>query len=250
MRGLVLAAGLGTRLRPWTLHHPKALVPVEGVPVLERVLRRMEEAGCDEIVVNVHHFGEQIIDWLAARGSGRGRIIVSDERERLLDTGGGILRAFPLGSGRGPMLVHNADILSTAPLEAMMRAHVSADDSRAATLLTCPRQSARRLVFDAGGRLRGWVNKDTGELRPGGFRPCERDREMPFGGIYIMDERGYGALRRWAERQGRKVFGIMEFLLDSCSTLPVREYYSAQTRLLDIGKPDALAGAGAFLRGQ
>ena len=122
MKAMILAAGLGTRLKPWTLTHPKALVPVGGVPMLERVIRKLEKEGFNDIVVNIHHFGEQIIDFLKSR-QWQAHISISDERGELLDTGGGISRASGfLGANSQPFLVHNVDILSSADLSWVMRA--------------------------------------------------------------------------------------------------------------------------------
>ncbi|MDE6382409.1 MAG: NTP transferase domain-containing protein, partial [Muribaculaceae bacterium] len=120
MKAFILAAGLGTRLRPWTLEHPKALVPVGGVPMLERVILRMRDQGFDDITVNVHHFADQIVDFLNARDFGVA-VHISDERERLLDTGGAILHASRfLAADPAPFLVHNVDILSDAPHASLM----------------------------------------------------------------------------------------------------------------------------------
>ena len=108
---MIFAAGLGTRLRPLTDHMPKALVPVAGKPMLERVILRLKEAGFNEITVNIHHFGEQIIDFLRAHDNFGTEIHISDERGMLLDTGGGIKKARPFLDGQEPFLVHNVDIL-------------------------------------------------------------------------------------------------------------------------------------------
>ncbi|MDE5875469.1 MAG: NTP transferase domain-containing protein, partial [Muribaculaceae bacterium] len=109
MKAMILAAGLGTRLKPWTLEHPKALVPVGGVPMLERVILKLKSSGFDQIVINIHHFGEQIIEFVESRDFGVD-ISISDERGRLLDTGGGILHAEGLlRVDEGPVLIHNVD---------------------------------------------------------------------------------------------------------------------------------------------
>lgn len=121
MKAMILCAGLGTRLRPWTLSHPKALVPVGGVPMLERVIDKLRSQGFDYIVVNVHHFPEQIVDFLRQRDLGV-KIAVSDESDRLLDTGGAIMKAEELlRFSDGPVLVHNVDILSDADLRGLMQ---------------------------------------------------------------------------------------------------------------------------------
>ena len=124
MKAMIFAAGLGTRLRPLTDHMPKALVPVAGVPMLQRVILRLKEAGFHDIVINIHHFGEQILDFLKANDNFGVRILISDERGELLDTGGGILKARPLLDDGEPFLIHNADILTHIDLAAIYRHHV------------------------------------------------------------------------------------------------------------------------------
>lgn len=119
MKALVFAAGLGTRLRPLTDHMPKALVPVGGKPMLERVILRLKEAGCNDITINIHHLGEQIIDFIHANQSFGIDIHFSDERGKLLDTGGGIRKARTFLDGGEPFLVHNADILTDVDLRAL-----------------------------------------------------------------------------------------------------------------------------------
>lgn len=124
MKAMILAAGLGTRLRPWTLQHPKALVPVGGIPMLHRVITSLTAQGFDDITVNIHHFGQQIIDFLNSKEYGT-RINISDERGHLLDTGGGIVHASKfLCADAEPFLVHNVDILSDADLCGLMKAHI------------------------------------------------------------------------------------------------------------------------------
>ena len=127
MRALIFAAGLGTRLRPLTDRMPKALVPVDGQPLLWHTIHRLVEVGAEELVVNVHHFGQQIIDYLAEH-EWPVPIHVSDEREALLDTGGGLRRAIPLFAERdAPILIHNVDILSDAPLRAFYAESAAVD---------------------------------------------------------------------------------------------------------------------------
>lgn len=240
MRALVLAAGLGTRLKPWTLEHPKALVPVEGVPMLERVLTKLENEGFDRIVVNVHHFGEQIIDYISHRTSGA-EIRISDERSQLLDTGGGILQADRVLGGDGPLLVHNVDILSNAPLRQLMQRQLETDAD--ATLLTSLRESTRRLAFDPDDRLRGWHDLRTGATRPDAYRPGTL-REEAFSGIYAISSR---AIQKMRQTMPAHPFPIMDYLLTACRISDFRRYCLPGLRMLDIGKPDALAQAAEEL---
>lgn len=182
---MIFAAGLGTRLRPLTDHTPKALVSVAGKPMLERVILRLKEAGFNDITVNIHHFGEQIIGFLRANNNFGVTIHISDERDMLLDTGGGIKKARPFLDGDEPFLVHNADILSDINLAEFYRHHRESDAE--ATLLVSRRQTSRYLLLDDANRLHGWINKSTGETKPEGFSFREdRYKEMAFGGIHVI----------------------------------------------------------------
>ena len=246
MKAMILAAGLGTRLRPWTLEHPKALVPVEGVPMLERVIVRLKSEGFDDIIVNIHHFGDQIIDFLSSHDFGV-RISISDERRGLLDTGGGILKASHFFEGE-PTLVHNVDILSDANLGRLMEEHVNAQND--VTLLTSDRDSTRRLMFDAAGNLRGWHNTVNGEYRPTGADVESGLTEEAFSGIYIIAAGGVKALAEYACRfdAPEPAFPVMDFLLGSIGSIRIRRFHSLGLHLLDIGKPSALQRAPELLK--
>lgn len=246
MKAMILAAGLGTRLRPWTLEHPKALVPVEGVPMLERVIVRLKSEGFDDIIVNIHHFGDQIIDFLSSHDFGV-RVSISDERGGLLDTGGGILKASEFFEGE-PTLVHNVDILSDANLGGLMAEHVNAQND--VTLLTSDRDSTRRLMFDVAGNLRGWHNTVNGEYRPTGAAAESGLTEEAFSGIYIIGAGGVKALREYARRfdAPEQAFPVMDFLLSSIGSIRIRRFHSPCLHMLDIGKPSALQRAPELLK--
>ena len=161
MRAMLFAAGKGTRLRPITDQIPKALVPVAGKPLLAIVIERLRNAGVREIVINIHHFGEQILDYLSNNDFGV-NISVSDERESLLDTGGGLKKAVPLfSSSNEPILLHNVDILSNADIASFYEK----SSKQAATLLVSSRKTSRYLLFDENNCLRAWQNVTTGEVR-------------------------------------------------------------------------------------
>lgn len=246
MKAFILAAGLGTRLRPWTLSHPKALVPVEGLPMLRRVIENLRDKGFDRIVVNVHHFASQIVDYLNENDFGV-EIAVSDESASLLETGGGLLHARRLlDSDDTPFLVHNVDILSNADLPALMAAQ---EGSRAlGTLLVNRRDSNRKLLFDEDMTLAGWHSLKDNSYRPDGFLPGKDMREFAFSGIYTLSPDVFPLM----DRLGFKgAFPIMDFFMavagmrDSC--LSLKGLDSGELRVLDIGKPDSLAGAATFL---
>lgn len=242
MKAMILAAGLGTRLRPWTLTHPKALVPVEGVPMLERVICRLRDNGTDYIVVNVHHFAEQIIDFLADHDFGV-EIAISDEREALLDTGGALLHAAPLLlRDSRPVLVHNVDILSDAPLQQLMAEHEAGGGD--ATLLTSHRDSSRRLVFDAAGRLRGWHNLSADQWKPEGFRAAATDSQEAFSGIHIIKP---GLIASMEADGFSGSFSVIDYYLALAKRgHDIRHNCRPELRLLDIGKPATLAQAEAL----
>ena len=175
---MIFAAGLGSRLKPLTDSMPKALVPIAGRPMLEHVILKLKASGFTEIVINIHHFGEQILDFLKANDNFGLTIHISDEREQLLDTGGGVRKACTFFEHSDePFLVHNVDILSDVDLKELYDYHLQ--NGSVATLLASRRKTSRYLLFDTDRRLCGWINKDTGQVKPEGFRPDEsRIRNM------------------------------------------------------------------------
>lgn len=163
MKAMILAAGLGTRLKPLTNEKPKALVPFQGIPLLERVVRKLAAAGIDHIIINVHHFGDQVID-LISRLDVRGTVLsVSDEREKLMDTGGAILQARNYFTGEPDFLVHNVDVLTNLDIPALIKAHRSGE--ALVTVAVKQRPTTRSLLFDHQGFLSGWRQNETGETR-------------------------------------------------------------------------------------
>lgn len=238
---MIFAAGLGTRLKPLTDHMPKALVPVAGKPMLEHVIGKLKSAGFDEIVINVHHFAHQIIDFLKAKDNFGIQIWISDESEELLDTGGGIKKAAPYFDE--PFLVHNADILSNIDLKAMYNYHLTSSND--ATLLVSPRKTVRNLLFDEGNRLQGWVNKDTLQTNPEGFvyHP-EVQKEYAFGGIHVISP----TLFKYMGDGWTGKFSIMDFYLRTCHEAQLGGYVKEDLQLIDIGKLDTLAKAEDFIR--
>ena len=186
---MIFAAGLGSRLKPLTDSMPKALVPIAGRPMLEHVILKLKASGFTEIVINIHHFGEQILDFLKANDNFGLTIHISDEREQLLDTGGGVRKACTFFEHSDePFLVHNVDILSDVDLKELYDYHLQ--NGSVATLLASRRKTSRYLLFDTDRRLCGWINKDTGQVKPEGFRPDEsRYQEYAFSGclLYTSD---------------------------------------------------------------
>ena len=241
MKAMIFAAGLGTRLKPLTDHMPKALVPVAGKPMLEHVIRKLIAAGCDEIVINVHHFADQIIDFVKANNNFGITIHISDETDMLLDTGGGIKKASSFF--QEPFLIHNVDILSDVDLKSLYEYHLTSGND--ATLLVSPRKTVRYLLFDEENHLCGWVNKDTLQTKPEGFiyQP-EVQKEYAFSGIHIVSP----SLFNYMDDNWTGKFPIMDFYLQTCQEAQLGGYAKEDLQLIDIGKPETLAVAEDFIR--
>ncbi len=229
MKAMIFAAGLGTRLKPLTDTMPKALVPVNGEPMLKMVLDRLIAAGYDDIVINIHHFASQIRDYIAANDSFGVRINFSDESELLRDTGGGIKFAEPLLGKDEPFLVHNVDIDSNLDFGWFREHH---RDDAVATLLVSPRETSRYLLFDDQMRLVGWQNIKTGEIRSpyGGIDP-DQCTPLAFSGIHYAGPSVFPLMPDFPD-----VFSIIDFYLSICRTHIVRGVVPDGFKVRDLGK--------------
>jgi NDP-sugar pyrophosphorylase family protein len=241
MNAFIFAAGLGTRLKPLTDTMPKALVPVGGKPLLAHVIEKLKAAGCKKIVINIHHFGDMIIDYVKSQNSFGVEILFSDERQMLLETGGAIKHAVDL-LGDEPFLIHNVDILSNVDLKALIAAHSEADS--AATLLVSKRNSTRALLFSPEGNLTAWTNKTTGEVKsPYSDIDISNLNEFAFSGIHIFSPRLFKYFGAYPEK-----FSIIDFYLNTCKDEKIKAYTQEGLQLLDVGKLDSLEKAEKFIQ--
>lgn len=240
MKVMLFAAGLGTRLRPLTDTSPKALVPVAGHPLLDITLRRLVSQGASEVVVNVHHFGDQIIRYVEAHDWGI-PVRISDERAELLDTGGGLRKAASLFTAdERPILIHNVDILSDAPLRDFYDRHIHDE----AALLVSARQTQRFLLFDDSGSLAGWTNTSTGVVRtPYPDLQVQAMHRWAFSGIHCFSPRLFDLMQSFPPK-----FSIMDFYLHICGKVHIKGDYCEHLHLLDVGKLDTLAQAETFYK--
>ena len=239
MKAMIFAAGLGTRLRPLTADKPKALVEINGVTLLERVIMNLSDAGFCDIVVNVHHFADLIIDFLRQKHNFGINIAISDERDLLLDTGGGVLNARPFLEGNEPFLLHNVDILSTVNLEQMYNQHITS--GALATLLVKSRETSRYFLFNENNRLCGWTNVKTGDVLPAGI-DANAFRQLAFGGIHVISPEIFPLLKSHANDE--KVFSLVPFYIRNCSENHIIAYEPAYDyKWLDVGKLDSIAQA-------
>lgn len=255
---MILAAGLGTRLKPLTDTMPKALVPVAGTPLLDINIRRLQQQGYDRFVVNVHHFAQQIRDYVALQDYAP-QVLFSDETEQLLETGGGLKKAQQLFRDDEPILIHNVDILDNVDYERFSRQHLPDED---AVLLVSRRKTQRYLLFDNAMHLMGWTNIAKGEIKSpfpwlrnidltidDDFEVTSSSPLMPhlyafaFSGIHSFSPRLFSLMERFPDR-----FSIIDFYLSVCHRAHVVGLVKDDLRLLDVGKLDTLEQAEMFIQ--
>ena len=248
---MIFAAGMGTRLKPITDTLPKALVPVGGMPLIEHVTRKLKASGVEESVVNVHHFADMVQQWVESQKIMIMR--VSDERGRLLETGGGVLHARPCLEGCGKFLIHNVDILSNADLK-WLESQVQPD--ALATLMVSERETTRFLLFHPDTmRLVGWHNTNTGDHHLADDSIALEDcRALGFSGIHILSDKVLALMEEYAKWRNLPVedpagvkFSIMNFYLWAALKRPIYGVVAENLNFLDVGKLDALAPAEAFI---
>ena len=248
MKAMIFAAGLGTRLKPITDTMPKALVPVCGQPLLYHVITKLVAAGYDDLVVNVHHFPDQIIHYLHSHDFGA-HVAVSDERDFLRETGGGIKYARPLlvkekipgqagNDGNEPFLVHNVDIVSNLDLWWLQEQH---REDALATVVVSDRKTQRYFLFDEDNRMKGWTNIATGEVRsPFPDIDPERCRKLAFAGIHLISPAIFDAFDRYGFGDR---FSIVDFYLRACADYPIYAAVPPDFQLVDVGKKETLSEA-------
>lgn len=237
---MLFAAGLGTRLKPLTDTMPKAMVPVDGRPLIDIVLRHLIAEGATEVVVNVHHFAQQIIDYIN-HNEWSVSVRISNESQQLLNTGGGLRKAASLFSDNDePILIHNVDILSNAPLAKFYAQHRDAD----AALMVSWRETQRYLLFNEQMHLNGWTNISTGQVRsPYANIDVKQMRQFAFSGIHLFSPRMFKLMDAYPD-----AFPIMDFYLDNCDKTNIVGYEQPNLRLLDVGKLNTLHEAESFVK--
>ena len=234
MKAMIFAAGLGTRLKPLTDTMPKALVPLAGKPLLQWQVEKLRDAGITDIIVNVHHFPDMIIDTVRANNGWGCNITISDERDQLLDTGGGLKKILneKLKIKNEPILACNVDILSNIDIREMVDKYASLTT----LLVVSDRQTQRYLCFDETDRLCGWTNIKTGELKG-------RDgRHLAFSGMQILRPEVLALL----PQMNQEKFSLIDFYLQVMHQAPLKAYIPQDYRMMDVGKIDQIEEAEAF----
>lgn len=231
---MIFAAGLGTRLREETRNKPKALVEVGGKPLLQHAIEKLRREGFSEIVVNVHHFSEKVIQFINSNDF-EIPIKISDETNKLLDTGGGLKKAAPFLSGDQPVLIHNVDILSNLNLQTLVQEHLQS--KALATLVVRNRKTQRYLKFNNEKRLVGWINKKNGEKKIAVSDDFENATEMAFSGIHIVNPEIFQMM------PADDKFSIIDFYLELASKHLIKGFYDESELWIDVGKPHELEAA-------
>lgn len=242
MKAMLFAAGLGTRLKPLTDTMPKAMVSIAGKPLLEHVIIKLKESGFDEISINVHHFADQIIDFIKEKNNFGIRIEISDERELLLETGGGIKKAAAFFDDGNPFLVHNVDILSDVDLSLFYANHIQ--QNAMASLLVSKRETSRYLLFDEDKNLKGWINEKTGETKSPltDFNPALYSK-YAFAGVHIISPSIFEWMNGWNGK-----FSIIDFYLSIADKTSIKGYCPQVLNMIDVGKLDSLEQAEEFVQ--
>lgn len=235
MKAIIFAAGLGTRLAPETFDKPKALVEVGGKPLLLHALEKLYREGIHDVVVNVHHFPDLIIDFLKTIKLDL-NIKISDEREKLLDTGGALKKAAPLlESVSDPVLMYNVDVLSNVSLQLLEKEHLAS--GALATLVVRKRETQRYFKFDSDKRLVGWINHKNGEEKIIDPDLYSKGTELAFSGIHVV----HPAILNFMPPEDR--FSIVDLYLQLGRNHLINGFFDTSSFWLDVGKPDSLEKA-------
>ena len=236
MKAMVFAAGLGTRLKPWTDEHPKALAMVNGKSLLQRNIEYLQSAGVTDVIVNVHHFADQIIRAVEENNGWGCKVQISDESDALLDTGGGLLKAAAFFEGEPYFLAVNADVLTDLSLKKFIQHHL--DTNALATLAITDRMSNRHFLFDEEQSLVGWR-----QLEPFSEKIVKSSQFLipkAFSGLHVISPDIFSKIGQ----QGK--FSIIDVYLSLANHFPIIGFDHTGSRYLDVGKPGSLQMANDF----
>jgi NDP-sugar pyrophosphorylase family protein len=237
MKAMILAAGLGTRLKPFTDKHPKALAIVNGKTILQRNIEYLALFGIREVIVNVHHFSDQIIDLIKANNGFGSVITFSDETREVLETGGGIKKAaWFFEKDEAPFIVMNVDILTDMNLEQIIDQHKKSNSL--ATLAVSSRITSRYFLFDKMDHLCGWKNENTGEQKIS--RESKNYIQKAFSGIQVLSPKIFDLIKM----EGK--FSMVDVYLDLVKTQDIMAFDHSESKFIDVGKPESILKAEQF----
>ncbi len=233
MKAMIFAAGLGTRFKPWTDAHPKALALVNGKSLLQRNIEYLQQYGIIDVVINVHHFAQQVVDAIKENSGWGSSIIISDETSEVLETGGGLLKAKELLAGDGPFVTLNADILTDLNINELINFHKN--KKALISFGITNRKSSRNFLFDDNNRLCGWQNNNTGEQRISIVK--ENLQPMAYSCVVIFEENVFDLI----PQKGK--FSLVDTYLSLANEYPIYGYDHTGDKLVDVGKPESVATA-------
>jgi MurNAc alpha-1-phosphate uridylyltransferase len=236
MKAMILAAGLGTRLKPFTDKHPKALAIVNGKTILQRNIEYLASFGIKDVIVNVHHFADQIVDLIKHNDGFASSITVSDETKEVLETGGGLMRAKEFFDDNRPFVLLNVDILTNMNIDKMIDHHTSS--KALATLCVSQRKTSRYFLFDENNNLCGWRNVNVNQETI--VRPANNYFEKAFWGIHVISPQIFELVKQ----EGK--FSIVDVYMDLCKTHTITAFDDADSKFIDVGKPESIALAEAM----
>jgi NDP-sugar pyrophosphorylase family protein len=234
MKAMIFAAGLGTRLKHITKKIPKALVEINGKPMIERVILKLKSHGVSDLIVNLHHFPEQIKAFIGSKNNFGINISFSEETGQLLETGGGLMKARGFFEGNEPFFVHNVDVLSNIDLSEMWQYHQR--HNPLATLFVQKRDSSRYFLFNNQLLLKGWTNVNTGELKKVDG-PGTTLTQLAFNGIHVIDP----GIFRLINTPG--AFSITQSFISLADKYAICGFRADHAKYIDTGKPENLAEA-------
>ncbi len=242
MKALLFAAGLGTRLKEHTQNRPKALVVLAGKPLLQHAIEHLIQNEVTDITINVHHYAEQVISFIEENHSFGINIQISDERDQLLDTGGGLKNAASILSGNEPILIYNVDVISNLDLKILLNYHQ--EQKALATLVVRSRDTSRYLMFDKNLQMAGWKNFSSGETRISRKEFFSEAQPFAFSGIHLIQPE----LLQLITEVGK--FPIMDLYLRLAKNHSIKAFIDHSTVWMDLGKPEQLQLAEKIYRGR
>lgn len=233
-KAMILAAGFGTRLKPWTDQHPKALAVVNGKSLLQCNIEYLQQHGISEVVVNVHHFAEQIIAAVNENNGWGSRITISHEVDEPLETGGGLLKAALLLQNSAAIVLMNVDILTDLDLDSLLQFHFF--KKPLATLATTNRITSRYFLFNEKEELCGWRNVKTGEEKSA-FPLQKNEKQSAFSGIHVIDPIIFSMFHQAGK------FSIVDTYLELMKTNTILSFDHSESKFIDVGKPESIEQA-------
>ncbi len=240
MKAMIFAAGLGTRLKPLTKNKPKALVEINGKTLLERCILNLKKSGVREIIVNIHHFADEMLDFFAKHNFEGVDVYISDERNELLETGGGLIKAKDLLGKDEPVLLINVDVLTNLDFQQLENYHLKNDSL--ATLVVRKRNTFRYLLINDEKELCGWMNEKTGQKKISKVDHFEKAAKYAFSGIHMVSPKIFELI----EETGK--FSIIDLYLRLAKSQRIHAFIDDDSIWMDLGKYEQIEEANRLVK--